>query len=173
MSERRTASALAYLHPDFCFIMNDDSMECAGIRAGDIVAFTACDHAEDSQIVAVQTDSAVLLLRQICNGELLADAPRNRREHVIRFDELSGAKIIGMGLTPDQIDTIMTMNGADINREKAKVGQQTDKEVQRLRESCITLLDLLDDPEAVRGILLHASRLYCEQERRKPQEGQQ
>ena len=35
------------------------------------------------------------------------------------------------------------------------------------------LLDLLDDPEAVRGILLHASRLYCEQERRKPQEGQQ
>lgn len=39
-----------------------------------------------------------------------------------------------MGLTPDQIDTIMTMNGADINREKAKAGQQTDKEVQRLRE---------------------------------------
>ena len=73
-----------------------------------------------------------------------------------------------MGLTPDQIDTIMTMNGADINREKAKAGQQTDKEVQRLRESCITLLELLDDPEAVRGILLHASRLYCEQERRKP-----
>lgn len=61
MSERRTASALAYLHPDFCFIMDDDSMECAGIRAGDIVAFTACDHAEDSQIVAVQTDSSVLL----------------------------------------------------------------------------------------------------------------
>ena len=78
-----------------------------------------------------------------------------------------------MGLTPDQIDTIMTMNSADINREKAKAGQQTDKEVQRLRESCITLLELLDDPKAVRGILLYASRLYCEQERRKSQEGQQ
>lgn len=51
-----------------------------------------------------------------------------------------------MGLTPDQIDTIMTMNGMDINREKAKAGQQTDKEVQRLRESCITLLELLGDP---------------------------
>lgn len=76
MSERRTASALAYLHPDFCFIMDDDSMESAGIRAGDIVAFTACDHAEDGQIVAVQTDSAVLLLRLICNGEL----PGARRE---------------------------------------------------------------------------------------------
>lgn len=32
-----------------------------------------------------------------------------------------------MGLTPDQIDTIMTMNGADITREKAKAGQQTGK----------------------------------------------
>ena len=73
-----------------------------------------------------------------------------------------------MGLTPDQIDTIMTMN-----REKAKAGQQTDKEVQRLRESCITLLELLDDPKAVRGILLYASRLYSRQERRKSQEGQQ
>lgn len=198
MSNHQTASALAYLNPDFCFIMDDNSMECAGIRAGDIVAFTACDHAENGQIVAVQTDSAVLLLRQICNGELLADAPRTRQEHVIRFDELPGAKIIGravevrhilngqrkeptmkrndlraMGLTPDQIDTIMTMNGADINREKAKAGQQTDKEVQRLRESCITLLELLDDPKAVRGILLYASRLYSRQERRKSQEGQQ
>ena len=76
-----------------------------------------------------------------------------------------------MGLTPDQIDTIMTMNGTDINREKA--GHQTDKEVQRLRESCITLLELLDDPKAVRGILLYASRLYSRQERRKSQEGQQ
>ena len=69
MSERRTASALAYLHPDFCFIMDDDSMESAGIRAGDIVAFTACDHAEDGQIVAVQTDSAVLLLRRAARRE--------------------------------------------------------------------------------------------------------
>lgn len=78
-----------------------------------------------------------------------------------------------LGLTPEQIDRIMALNGADITREKARAGQQTGKEVQRLRESCITLLELLDDPEAVRGILLHASRLYCDQERRKPQEGQQ
>lgn len=95
MSERRSASALAYLNPDFCFIMDDDSMESAGIRAGDIVAFTACDHAENGQIVAVQTDTTVLLLRLICNGELLEDAPRIRQEHVICFDELPGAKIIG------------------------------------------------------------------------------
>ena len=65
-----------------------------------------------------------------------------------------------MGLTPDQTDTIMTMNGTDINREKAKAGAQTDKELQRLRESCITLLELLDDPKAVRGILLYADDSY-------------
>lgn len=67
----------------------------------------------------------------------------------------------------------MTMNGVDINREKAKAGQQTDQRGAAPAGTCITLLELLDDPEAVRGILLHASRLYCEQERRKPQEGQQ
>ena len=75
-----------------------------------------------------------------------------------------------MGLAPDQIDTIMTMNGADINREKAKAGQQTDKEVQRLRESCVVLLELLDSPEAIRAVLLHVSRLYTEQE--APRRGQ-
>ena len=42
MSERRTASALAYLHPDFCFIMDDDSMECAGIR--DVLTKTQGTH---------------------------------------------------------------------------------------------------------------------------------
>lgn len=72
-----------------------------------------------------------------------------------------------MGLTPDQIDTIMTMNGADINREKAKAGQQTDKEVQRLRELCVTLLDLLESPDAVQRVLLCIFRLYNDQERRK------
>ena len=71
-----------------------------------------------------------------------------------------------LGMTPEQIDAVM-------NRLKADTVTKSSKEAQRLRESCITLLELLDDPEAVRGILLHASRLYCEQERRKSQEGQQ
>lgn len=95
MGEHQTAAVPAYLHADFCFIMDNDSMERGGIRAGDIVAFAACDHAEDGQIVAVQTDSSVLLLRLICNGALLADSPRYRQERVICFDELPGAKIIG------------------------------------------------------------------------------
>lgn len=72
-----------------------------------------------------------------------------------------------LGLTPEQIDAVMTMNGSDVNREKAKSAAQTGNEVQRLRESCVTLLDLLESPEAVRGVLRCVSRLYSEQERRK------
>lgn len=76
-----------------------------------------------------------------------------------------------LGMTPEQIDAVMQMNGNDVNRLKADTVTKSSKEAQRLRGSCVVLLELLDNPEAVRGILLHASRLYCEQERRKPQEG--
>ena len=72
-----------------------------------------------------------------------------------------------LGLTPEQIDAVMTMNGNDVNREKAKSAAQTGNEVQRLRESCVTLLDLLESPDAVQRVLLCVSRLYNEQERMK------
>lgn len=72
-----------------------------------------------------------------------------------------------LGLTPEQIDAVMIMNGNDVNREKAKTTAQTGNEVQRLRESCVTLLDLLESPEAVQRVLLCVSRLYNDQERRK------
>ena len=95
MSNHRTASALAYLHPDFCYVMDDDSMKCAGIRAGDIVAFTACDHAEDGQIVAVQTDSTVLLRRVIGDGQMLTSCTTRDRDDVLCLNELPSAQIIG------------------------------------------------------------------------------
>lgn len=72
-----------------------------------------------------------------------------------------------LGLTPEQIDAVMTMNGNDVNREKAKSAAQTGNEVQRLHESCVTLLDLLESPDAVQRVLLCVSRLYNDQERRK------
>lgn len=72
-----------------------------------------------------------------------------------------------IGLTPEQIDAVMIMNGNDVNREKAKTTAKTGNEVQRLRESCVTLLDLLESPDAVRSVLLCVSRLYNEQERMK------
>lgn len=78
-----------------------------------------------------------------------------------------------LGMTPEQIDAVMQMNGNDVNRLKADTVTKSSKEAQRLRESCIVLLELLESPEKIRDILLHASRLYCEQERRKPQEDQQ
>ena len=59
-----------------------------------------------------------------------------------------------LGLTPEQIDAVMTMNGNDVNREKAKSAAQTGNEVQRLRESCVTLLALLESPDAVQQVLL-------------------
>lgn len=77
-----------------------------------------------------------------------------------------------MGMTPDQIDSIMTMNGNDINRERAKAAPPS-REVERLRESCTVLLELLEGPERVRNVLRYVSRLYTEQERSKPQEGQE
>lgn len=96
MNENQTAQALAYLSPDVCFIMDDDSMEGAGILAGDIVAFTACDHAENGQIVAIQTDSTVLLFRAIKNGRFFITCPTGDAIPCLySLSELPGAKIIG------------------------------------------------------------------------------
>lgn len=75
MNENQTAQALAYLSPDVCFIMDDDSMEGAGILAGDIVAFTACDHAENGQIVAIQTAPFYCFVQSKMDG-FLSPAPR-------------------------------------------------------------------------------------------------
>lgn len=96
MNENQTASVLAYLTPDFCYVMDDDSMECAGIRAGDIVGFTACDHAENGQIVAIQTDSTVLLFRAIKNGCFFITCPTGDSIPCLySLSELPSAKIIG------------------------------------------------------------------------------
>ena len=74
-----------------------------------------------------------------------------------------------LGMTPEQIDAVMKLNGDDVNRLKADTVTKSSKEAQRLRESCVVLLELLDSP--IRAVLLHVSRLYTEQERSKPQEG--
>lgn len=98
MSERRTVPVPAYLHADFCYTMGDNSMEGAGIHAGDIVAIVACDHAENGQIVAVQTDTAVLLRRMVCDGQMFATCSTRFAGDVCRLDELPGAKIVGVAV---------------------------------------------------------------------------
>lgn len=78
-----------------------------------------------------------------------------------------------IGLNRGQIDAVMKLNGEDVNRLKADTMTKNSREAQRLRESCIVLSEQLENPEKIRDILLHVSRLYTEQERSKPQEGQQ
>lgn len=98
MSETQTVPVPAYLHADFCYIMDDNSMEGVGIYSGDIVALVACDHAENGQIVAVQTDTAVLLRRVVCDGQMFATCSTRFVEEVCRLDELPGAKIVGVAV---------------------------------------------------------------------------
>ena len=57
-----------------------------------------------------------------------------------------------LGMTPEQIDAVMQMNGNDVNRLKADTVTKSSKEAQRLRESCVVLLELLDSPEAIRAV---------------------
>lgn len=98
MSESRTVPVPAYLHADFCYTMGDNSMEGVGVHTGDIVAFVACDYAENGQIVAVQTDTAVLLRRVVCDGQMFATCSTRFAEEVCRLDELPGAKIVGVAV---------------------------------------------------------------------------
>lgn len=51
-----------------------------------------------------------------------------------------------LGMTPEQIDAVMKLNGDDVNRLKADTVTKSSKEAQRLRESCVVLLELLDSP---------------------------
>lgn len=72
------------------------------------------------------------------------------------------------GITEDQLNWIMQENGIDINREKAKrEGTPRLEEIRRLKGSCVALLDLLNEPDDLRDVLLHVSRLYHNQCRTK------
>lgn len=61
----QTVNAPADISADYSFIMDDDSMSGDGIRAGDIVYFTACDHVDNGQIAAVQTPDSVEILPRL------------------------------------------------------------------------------------------------------------
>lgn len=72
------------------------------------------------------------------------------------------------GITEEQLNWIMQENGMDINREKAKREEAPQlEEIRRLKGSCAALLDLLSEPDDLRDVLLHVSRLYRNQCRTK------
>ena len=108
MSERRTASALAYLHPDFCFTVEGDRMAGAGIRPGDVVYFAACDQAEPGEIVAVATPTSVLLLRTVCGGQLLTDCPFQGKSTCFSVAEHPEFKILGRAVMQSRLLSVNT-----------------------------------------------------------------
>lgn len=83
------------LQCDFAVTAPDNSMVGAGIRAGDIVYFSVCSHAENGQIVAVKIGDAVRLLRAACKGTMLVDCPLQGHCQVFRMEEHSDFEIIG------------------------------------------------------------------------------
>lgn len=115
MSERRTASALEYLHPDFCFIMDDDSMEYDGIRAGDIVYFAACDHVDNGQIAAVQTPDSVEICHVWQHRRYIAfvTADLKLRSLIIPVADRDRVKIIGRAVAVLHMLNTKTEKGQD------------------------------------------------------------
>lgn len=54
-----------------------------------------------------------------------------------------------LGLTPEQINKVMILNGNDVNREKSRA-----KASPRLQDICSTLLGLLHEPASLQTVLL-------------------
>ena len=54
-----------------------------------------------------------------------------------------------LGLTPEQINKVMILNGNDVNREKSRP-----KAAPRLQDTCSTLLGLLHEPASLQTVLL-------------------
>ena len=54
-----------------------------------------------------------------------------------------------LGLTPEQINKVMILNGNDVNREKTRA-----KVSPRLQDTCSTLLGLLHEPANLQTVLL-------------------
>lgn len=76
------------------------------------------------------------------------------------------------GITDEQLNWLMSVNGADINREKTKREEAPRlEEIRRLKGSCAALLDLLNEPDDLRDVLLHVNRLYRNQCRTKREWG--
>lgn len=78
-------------------------------------------------------------------------------------------------ITKEQLNAIMRLNGEDIGRTKSQenTSQKDAERAQYLRQSCSILLNLLERPADLRGVLLHINRLYriqCEKATEKPQE---
>ena len=66
-----------------------------------------------------------------------------------------------LGMTPEQINKVMNLNGNDVNREKSRA-----KAGPRLQDTCSVLLSLLNEPASFQKVLLFITSCLCEEARK-------
>lgn len=62
-----------------------------------------------------------------------------------------------LGMTPEQINKVMNLNGNDVNRAKAG---------PKLQDTCSVLLGLLHEPASFQKVLLCITSCLCEEARK-------
>lgn len=63
-----------------------------------------------------------------------------------------------LGLTPEQINKVMNLNGNDVHREKSRA-----KAGPRLQDTCRVMLGLLHEPASLQKVLLCITSCLCEE----------
>ena len=66
-----------------------------------------------------------------------------------------------LGLTPEQINKVMNLNGSDVNWEKSRA-----KAGPRLQDTCSVMLGLLHEPASLQTVLLCITSCLCEEARK-------
>lgn len=66
-----------------------------------------------------------------------------------------------LGMTPEQINKVMNLNGNDVNREKSRA-----KAGPKLQDTCSVLLSLLHEPASFQKVLLCITSCLCEEARK-------
>ena len=66
-----------------------------------------------------------------------------------------------LGLTPEQVNKVMILNGNDVNREKSRA-----KAGPRLQDTCSVLLSLLHEPTGLQTVLFCITSCLCEEIRK-------
>ena len=66
-----------------------------------------------------------------------------------------------LGMTPEQINKVMNLNGNDVNREKSRA-----KAGPRLQDTCSVMLGLLHEPASLKAVFYCIMSCLCEEARK-------
>lgn len=87
----------AVTNADYCFIMDDDSMEQAHIYPGDLVYVRATSEIESGKLMAVILNGTVEIRRAWLTSGFVCFSPASPREPIFReLDDLGDVQIIGV-----------------------------------------------------------------------------